>query len=441
MHRELNRWIEKIFCQIPQVLAEYAPLYSNAVNLTHYRRLAMQLLDRFGDLALAQAAFLHGLPSGSVFDFFGDRLQEPVVQIMEDRELLASLDGRDADVAQQLVTDVIPALRDWRSVPLFLFDKLDHLDWEGTLFNWTLRFYQSPVSFDRTLYQPMHYRCSITDPIVFSAFCRSVLVKTADYFGLWHERNVLENAALLLSDSERFQALVDLVREEVATPTLTHLLCAEIQKVVGSGRRVGWEWRHIGAIDRELGRDGNLHGSRALHKWGYIAVMCPNAADCYHVLGVLHRHFSHRPSQLHDYIGECTNSGYRAIHTVLIVPRPPKSISDVIPIRLIPEDQSGNRFLTSDKQKEANVRRRFVPEAGGGVRVFTPDGRRVELPMGGTVLHFALTVHGSFVAYLRGATVNRQPVSVLHPLDWGDVVWLDISDTPQPLPIGWQDRF
>jgi (p)ppGpp synthase/HD superfamily hydrolase len=53
-------------------------------------------------------------------------------------------------------------------------------------------------------------------------------------------------------------------------------------------------------------------------------------------------------------------------------------------------------------------------------------------------MHFAMTLHSSFVAHLSGATVNRQPVSAFHPLDYGDVVWLDIAKTPQPLPAGWR---
>jgi hypothetical protein len=247
---------------------------SEAVNLPHYRHLSLQLLLRFQDLTLAQAAFLHGVPSSEVSAHLQSLVNAEILQILENRELLASLNGLDSDVANQLVINVLPALRDWRSVPLFLFDKLHHLDSDGHLFNWTLRFYQSPALFDVELFQPMRYTCSLTDLLQFSAFTSSVLVKTADYFGLWHERNVLENAALLLHDQARFCNLVDSVLAEVKEPSYTGRICAAIQKTVGSLGQTMWEWRHIAAMDRELSADGHPGGPRSVPKLGYVAVLC-----------------------------------------------------------------------------------------------------------------------------------------------------------------------
>ncbi|HOX85329.1 MAG TPA: TGS domain-containing protein [bacterium] len=440
LQQRLNRWLVMVSQQLEQALPNHQRTYSEAVNLPHYRHLSLQLLLRFQDLTLAQAAFLHGVPSSEVSAHLQSLVNAEILQILENRELLASLNGLDSDVANQLVINVLPALRDWRSVPLFLFDKLHHLDSDGHLFNWTLRFYQSPALFDVELFQPMRYTCSLTDLLQFSAFTSSVLVKTADYFGLWHERNVLENAALLLHDQARFCNLVDSVLAEVKEPSYTGRICAAIQKTVGSLGQTMWEWRHIAAMDRELSADGHPGGPRSVPKLGYVAVLCRDASVCYQVLGLLHRRCKHRPAKLNDFIGEPTKSGYRALHTVLLAPDDLQDCTEVIPVRLIPIDESNNRFLNSDDQKIANIRHHFSGEMDAGLRVFTPDGRRVDLPVGATVMHFAMTLHSSFVAHLSGATVNRQPVSAFHPLDWGDVVWLDIAKTPQPLPAGWRER-
>jgi len=141
LQQRLNRWLVMVSQQLEQALPNHLRTYSEAVNLPHYRHLSLQLLLRFQDLTLAQAAFLHGVPSSEVSAHLQSLVNAEILQILENRELLASLNGLDSDVANQLVINVLPALRDWRSVPLFLFDKLHHLDSDGHLFfNWTLRF-------------------------------------------------------------------------------------------------------------------------------------------------------------------------------------------------------------------------------------------------------------------------------------------------------------
>jgi hypothetical protein len=84
--------------------------------------------------------------------------------------------------------------------------------------------------------------------------------------------------------------------------------------------------------------------------------------------------------------------------------------------------------------------KRTRAEETATIRVFAPDGRAYDIPPGSLVMNLAHAVHRDLLPRLRGATVNRRYVHPNAMLEDGDVVWLDLADTPQQLLEEWFEQ-
>lgn len=436
----LSSWINSVLPRIRSISPDLALLYDESRNLHHYRELANLFERRFADIILARAAFLHGIPLSRLPEIGSEHLDEEVLDILKEREKLRALNVADLNVKEQLLADVLPSLKLARTIILFILEQLHHLDSEEKIARWSIQFHRSPSPLPPDLSSTPLYKYG-SDLENLGNFSRNVVAPTAKFFGLWHERNVIEDASLLYYERERFNALLSFAEQETSEagecPRLTKAIKDLLADLVNAGKvtEVIWEWRHIGSLARHLPK--NLTDSRRmLHRAGFVTVICDSQETCYLGLHRLHANQHHRLTELKDFLGQPTLSGYKALHTVLT---PQNSTVDAIAVRLVVLDSSENRWRPADPDRLELIAARFQSQ-GLGLRAFTPDGRSVQLPVGATVLDFAYALNNRWVAFLSGATVNRQPVEVLHRLSPDDIVWLEISGEPQLLPADWQSR-
>lgn len=439
---ELALWCDEILPRVRSLSDELSRVYSEELNLPHYRFLAFHLERRYRDLALAQAAFLHGVATHHLHQVCG-LVGDDVLAILEEREKLRALNREDLDVDEPLLANVLQSLRKARSIVLFVLEQVHHLDPTGAIARWSVKFQRAPepLPLDQAvgpLYKHGYDRKNLAN------FSRNVVAPTARFFGLWRERNVVEDAALLYFLPERFEALQAFAIRESGPDgdcrKLVHIAEEILKDLIESGsvESVQWEWRHIGSLHREL---PTKDWRKLLYRAGSVTVICRENEDCYRALYRLHAsRYRYRPTEWRDMLGEGTPSGYRALHTTLTMPKGAEIAAEAIPVRLIPHEAGRARRSRFDRRSLENLKGRLKPEGGIDLRVFTPDGRGVVLPVGATVLDFALALNRSWIARLAGATVNRQPVDILHQLRPRDVVWLNLSDLPRPLPHGWEKR-
>jgi guanosine-3',5'-bis(diphosphate) 3'-pyrophosphohydrolase len=193
-----------------------------------------------------------------------------------------------------------------------------------------------------------------------------------------------------------------------------------------------------------------------------IRVLVPTVRDCYAVLGSIHSRWNPVPGRFKDYIAMPKFNLYQSLHTTVIGPG---GRAVEIQIRTSEmhnraefgvaahwkyKEQAGKTDATteddmvwlkhlSDWQAETQDPGEFLDalrfEIGAKeVYVFTPKGRVIGLPSGGTPVDFAYAVHTEVGDKTIGAKVNGRLVPLETALNSGDVVEIFTSKSQDAAP-------
>lgn len=195
-----------------------------------------------------------------------------------------------------------------------------------------------------------------------------------------------------------------------------------------------------------------------------IRVLVSSIRDCYAVLGAVHARWTPIPGRFKDYIATPKFNLYQSLHTTVIGPDG-KAVE--IQIRTVEMHQRAEYGVAahwkykqrqagadntstskndmawlahiSDWQAETDDPSEFLDalrfEIGAKeVYVFTPKGRVIGLPAGGTTVDFAYAVHTEVGHRTMGARVNGRLVPLETPLQNGDVVEVFTSKDPNAGP-------
>lgn len=194
-----------------------------------------------------------------------------------------------------------------------------------------------------------------------------------------------------------------------------------------------------------------------------IRVLVNSIRDCYAVLGAVHARWTPIPGRFKDYIASPKFNLYQSLHTTVIGPDG-KAVE--IQIRTFEMHQRAEYGVAahwkykqgvtspssndmawlahlSDWQAETEDPSEFLDalrfEIGAKeVYVFTPKGRVIGLPEGGTPVDFAYAVHTEVGHRTMGSRVNGRLVPLETPLKNGDVVEVFTSKDPHAGPNqGW----
>jgi guanosine-3',5'-bis(diphosphate) 3'-pyrophosphohydrolase len=194
-----------------------------------------------------------------------------------------------------------------------------------------------------------------------------------------------------------------------------------------------------------------------------IRVLVSSIRDCYAVLGAVHARWTPIPGRFKDYIATPKFNLYQSLHTTVIGPDG-KAVE--IQIRTTEMHQraefgvaahwkykQGDNSAPSDRplsnmawlehisdwQAETDDPGEFLDslrfEIGAKeVYAFTPKGRVIGLPSGGTTIDFAYAVHTEIGHRTMGARVNGRLVPLETELINGDVVEVFTSKNPDAGP-------
>lgn len=440
MQAEVDAWCERMLPYIRGLSEGAAERYSDGGRLPHYRAVARRLASLENvDAAVWQAGFLHGLLAPQL-----DELPEVGDEVRRLARARAALGSLTSPV------DVLARL-DPRAALVLVIEQLHHADPDGLLEAWATRFHLEPAHPPAApSVGPRYLGWRAQSMETYRGFLRTVAAPVARHIGLWNEANVLEDAALYLEDSSRFNALAAFARDASAPGGACARRVAAVRAALGEEAEVRWEWRHISRLDTRLPRtpwDPTEHPNEArdwvanLIHCGFVTVVTPGPGDCWPLLGRLHaKVISHRDEGFRDFLARPTYHGYQALHTEVTVDLEGRGTATVA-VRVLPNCADSRRFgptsvavLEGCEHRDGGAPAAVTEQ----IQVFAPDGRAVILAPGACVLNFAYRIHRHLPALLRGAQVNRQRVTVLQPLHEGDVVWLDVAKDPAPLPRGWE---
>jgi hypothetical protein len=414
--------------------------FSNPTMTAHDRRLVNQCLE-LGDEKLAAAAALHGLLDLSLVDQLAGFAGREVDQILSTWRRLRSLDHRDADLRDHLSQTLLPALVEVRGAVLVLLEICDRLDPTGEFAKFSAESHS--LSGDRPDILSWRPPLWITQPEDEAGYAGVVGTEIAQFLGLWPESSCCDDLGLYYQEPARFDRIFAF-RQRVDVADEVHRRIDGIRGVLGDlgDAEVVWEWHHSASFSRKLGNtagEGWLHRLSAL---GMVTVICPGSETTYTALGKLHQRLKHQSLDIGDTIGQLLvprnqsegASHYEAIHTLVTLP-----INDIqVRLRLIPRHSHLHRHARLNAAEFRIICERHKARSGSGLRVFAFDGRSYLLQPGSTVLNFAYHFLKRSVAFATGALVNREPVGLLHRLNDGDVIRLQVGDHGRELPSEWE---
>ena len=443
MEDSLDSWMDSALPTVRGLSPELEASYSGP-GLAHFRRVARALMDRFGDEHLARAAFLHGVHR----DEFEQALKEmgvpQVLSILHERLTLRCLEEGEEKLPERLTGTLLPGFKDPRAAVLLVLEQLDQVDPDGTVDRWTLD------SDERVPSGLPHYRMPPLDWTRFGEaapqirFLRSVVEPTARFFGMRHEARVAANIELLSRDVSRFSALLDFLHR-CSRSGGVHDEVLEFFSSILRDREIRWEWRSLGEMHRLLPM--KAPSVRDFPATGCVLVLVDSSEQAFSSLRRLHEALPHDRKSLRDHLsstplGETESLASRVLLPQFDLGNRRFSAEEYVQVEIVRKAAlPRRRYLTGlrhESRKSEATRPSRTPDRR--ITVFTPHGLNVVLPQGATVLNFAYAIHNDFVVLARRARVNRRHVELSHRLADGDVVWLEVGDTPAPLPNDWRSH-
>ena len=191
-----------------------------------------------------------------------------------------------------------------------------------------------------------------------------------------------------------------------------------------------------------------------------LRIITDTVKNCYAALGIIHQKWPPLPHRFRDFIAMPKPNLYQALHTTIITED--KQTFEVqirtqdmnglaengIAAHWKYKDQDASSLVREDKRLEwlremvdlykeqkspreflKNLKTDLIPEE---VYAFTPKGKVINLPLGGSALDFAFKIHSEIGLHAAGAIINGRAAPLKTILKTGDIV--EIVSAPEKAP-------
>ena len=287
---------------------------------------------------------------------------------------------------------------------------------------------------------------------------REIYASLAHRFGMAGIKAELEDLAFKFLEPEDYRALAVKIqarraeREEliarVHTPLEDAMRRAGLTDFEVTGRP-----KHLWSIFRKM-RQRNKPFEE-IYDLMAVRVLVNTVADCYHVLGVIHHHWTPLQERIKDYIASPKSNAYQSLHTTIFGPG-----GQLYEIQIRTREMHRTaefgiaaHWVYKENRRSDELDTRFAwfrqllelqqdthnPEEfleflkidlyQDEIFVFTPKGDVKRLPKGATPIDFAFAVHSEVGLRCQGARVNGRIAPLHRPLRNGDTV--EILTAPQ----------
>lgn len=196
-----------------------------------------------------------------------------------------------------------------------------------------------------------------------------------------------------------------------------------------------------------------------------VRIITKTTADCYAILGIIHKHFQPVPGRVKDFIAIPKPNGYQSLHTT-VFDKNGEPFEVQVRTDLMHEsarfgiaahwfyEESGKsdsgssnlpdawvRELHAWQDETANAEEFFeslkIDFFQDRIFVLTPKGDVKDLPKGASVIDFAFAVHSDLGYHMMGAKVNGKMTTIYHELQPGSVVEIIKSKKPVTISQDW----
>jgi GTP pyrophosphokinase len=191
-----------------------------------------------------------------------------------------------------------------------------------------------------------------------------------------------------------------------------------------------------------------------------LRIITDTVKNCYAALGIIHQKWPPLPQRFRDFIAMPKPNLYQALHTTIITED--KQTFEIqirtqnmhnlaengIAAHWKYKDQDASSLVREDKRLEwlremvdlykeqkspreflKNLKTDLIPEE---VYAFTPKGKVINLPLGGSALDFAFKVHSEIGLHAAGAIINGRVAALKSILKTGDIV--EVISSPEKSP-------
>jgi len=207
--------------------------------------------------------------------------------------------------------------------------------------------------------------------------------------------------------------------------------------------------KHIFSIWRKMQNKqlafSDLYDVRAMR------VMVPDLAACYSVLSIVHGLWKFIPQEYDDYIAAPKSNNYQSLHTAVFGPA-----EKIVEIQIRTQEmhdhaelgvaahwryKEGSKHDENLEQHIESLRNALNDDSNNGnnwvenqsrIYVLSPQGKVIELPVGGTPLDFAYYIHTTIGHKCRGAKVDGKMVSLTTPLKSGQTIEIITAKNATP---------
>ena len=319
----------------------------------------------------------------------------------------------------------------------------------------------------RTLYvHPREKQISIASETM------DIFVPIANRLGVGEIKNKLEDLAFKYLEPEKYKETVKMseealsVRDKYTKRAIKELQKALKQEEIKILNIVGRAKHYYRFYQKLLKHDMRVD---EVYDLAAIRIIVPTVADCYRVLGIVHKRYNPMIGRIKDYISLPKPNGYKSLHTTIFGPEG-KILEVQIRTREMDYEAeygiaahwiySGDRSFKDllfrrkkddlEKQLDWVKQLRSWHEETGGLTdefwgslkidffknhifAFTPMGDVIDLPEGATPVDFAYAIHTEVGDTLAGAKVNQKMVALNYTIRNGDVVEL-ITEKKRKMP-------
>ncbi len=262
----------------------------------------------------------------------------------------------------------------------------------------------------------------------------------------------------LVGLADRNKDLISEIEEQLARKLAERGLLRA--KVHGRRKRAYSIWRKMERKSVGFEQLSDIYGFRIVLK---------TAHECYQALGIVHTTWPVVPGRFKDYISTPKQNDYRSIHTTVVGPgkqrvelqirtRDMDQIAEYgIAAHALYKDSEGSptEMLSRESSAYDWLRRTIELLAEGSnpeeflehtklelfhdqVFCFTPKGKLIALPRGGTPIDFAYAVHTDVGNMAVGCKINGQISPLASQLNNGDEVEIITSKAQVAPPAAWE---
>ena len=290
----------------------------------------------------------------------------------------------------------------------------------------------------------------------------------ADRLGVYMWKWELEDLCLLYLDRDAYYELVGAItqkraeRERYLDEIIKHL-----KKLIGEMNikcEIDGRPKHFYSIYRKMKTKGkNLD---QIYDLFACRVIVDTVADCYSVLGLVHKTYTPIPGRFKDYIAMPKPNMYQSLHTTVVGP---KGYPFEVQIRTFAMHRTAEYGIAAHWKYKAGIteeaasleadnnmpwlknlvewqkdysNKEYMDSLKSGliveeVFVITPRGDVISLPQGSIPIDLAYAIHSGVGNHMYGAKVNGKIVPLTYELQNGDIVEILTSDKIQGPSRDW----